>query len=496
MLDMTLLQRLVDQAGIRAKHQLFILDCCYSGVAPRDGFEDLLRNATGWTDEYQLNHKAQFILSAGAPTQPVFDGGETGHGLLSGALIRTFGDPTRLAKDARAVYGRRHVRMLDLLSDLGDMVQRSALDLIDPSNRAATAPRQLLVRDPRGLDHFVRGDSGDLKDHLVSQGRIPFPQLNSAQQAAQLLIPIEPPPRSVIPPRPGTADPPAIPLADWAGRVAERYALPEYGTNLTRLFELIANGQPSRTPAGNGLAVEGEVYVRANVTDEMAGIAAIENDAKRWHERELAQLRNPKWDWHRVRQSGECILEGEWLRIRVDNAGDVPFYYYFLALDQEGILQWLAPENTSAGLRSSDFTFGPRQLQPGEALRIPGLFSRDVPGEGFVQFPDSWSVEGSFDLQLILVVTRTPWTELEDLLQRVSAQGFELQANNAPARTRGEADLALPLFRALSPRQSRLLASSGLATQGAGAGPAVVTRTEADLLVETWKLDVVARMAP
>jgi len=75
-----------------ARHQLFIMDCCYGGTLGSRGDQVHVDPRMPDYLEEVVKRKARQILTAGGATQKVLDVGPEGHSVFTGALLRALND--------------------------------------------------------------------------------------------------------------------------------------------------------------------------------------------------------------------------------------------------------------------------------------------------------------------------------------------------------------------------------------------------------------------
>lgn len=98
-LDMETLQSLSEKMG-NAKHQLFILDCCFGGLLAQTRGEEAVLNPNDSNFlETAATHIARQALTAGTENQRVSDSGPDGHSVFTGNFIQGIregkADPTK-----------------------------------------------------------------------------------------------------------------------------------------------------------------------------------------------------------------------------------------------------------------------------------------------------------------------------------------------------------------------------------------------------------------
>lgn len=558
-LEMTLINRLLDDAGIDAKHRLLLLDCCYSGMgarpvlAPaqtRSVFAQAATRGPGGLREQDrrdnalqfLNNRAVYIVTAGGAGQPVLDGGSgdyAKHGLLSGYVLRAMQRPKEFDFNPVTLDGVPYVPMRDVFGRGSEVIRVQARRIMNSayaqwkSTAGGNAQRSVTARNAeRGESVFARVRSDQDLAKLVQnpqdlspeEGEVYLPlSTRRSRRDAGEEAPVEPDPN----PQPAgepTPDPVvevAVPttqsdFARWAAAVGNRYSSPAYGASLRRVFELLNTGQPGGEPAT--LQVEAELERRPIIHSTVANQGFPPAELARSYGNlsadpsERLQLavedwrsKNAGWNWSPMPSRNGVVSPNYEIHFRLANRGTAPLTYYLISHDADGILQWIAPANDSAP--TPDYTFGTAPLAPQQPQILPS--ARAVAGRTLTE---GWPIISVADQQFYLVVTPRPWPELEAALRSASREGFRLaqlaEEKKLPAGTPLTLDLPAPTTgtRAVGPVQKLVATPMAPPPAAASAGappvaleaPAVLNRTQGRVLVLSWHLKVVPpeRMQP
>jgi hypothetical protein len=543
-LEMTLLGKLLADARIDSKHQLLLLDCCYSGMGKKPPLttaqtRSVFGHSTTHDGEVReedrrdnmlqlLDNRALCIVSAGGAGQPVLDGGYgdlAGHGLLSGYLLQALEKPEAFHFQAIRYDGAEYVPLREIFQAGSEVIRSQARRIMLSSwehwkEQQAKAGGQRAVtlasRDAmRGGDVFSRIRSEQELNAKVIQN----PQQSNPEEG-EVYLPLGVRRQDAAPANNApSAEAPAAPtpeqvhrsFSEWANAVGKRYGNPGYGAALEKVFELLNAGRP----AGRAgvIEIQAELECRYLVTSKTANQSFSFADLQRTYgslsddPNIRLQLAVEDWrqktagaDWFVMPQLDGLISPNYELQFRLRNTGKVPLHYYVIGHDAAGVLQWLAPANDSAP--EAGYTAGSNPLAPGSEQIVPEV--RRVAGR---LLGEGWPVISGMDQQFFVVATLAPWPEFETALRTASRTGFELaqriEKHDPLPATPLESSLPMPASgtRAVGKTQKLIADVPASAPESSTANPSppvVVTRAEGTVLVQIWQVKALPaeRMKP
>jgi hypothetical protein len=527
LLNMSLLQRMAETAGIEAKHQLYLLDCCYSGMGARA--RNVLTRDTG-IDAAQANLKdmlaqrGNYIMTAGGAGQPVLDGPsgpDGGYGLLSGFLVRTLRDPDLRGLKLETFGGVSLLPARRLFEAANQEIRTQARGIWDAQYRRWQETKRGSL-----ADRLPRRDGGStVFDQLSGPDEffklIQNPQDGTHDAEGWIYLPIRsvaaskptPPPSTLPPPEPPATSAPPGPSApqglEWFDRVGAQYGAADYATKLQKLFRLLNSGLPPKAEQPGAIELEAELARRpridSGVLEQLIPAARLaeqypqaKGDDQKLHDLQLVELerwrrRNPGTHWESLRHRGDVASVHYELRVHLSSRGSQPLHYYVLQLDEAGVLQWIAPRNNSwrddeFGEKLGYLTHGVSPLAGANtSLFLPADHS--VAGQAVTL---GWPVEDDdLDLQFYIVASRTRWPELEAALNEASSAAWEIfERQKAPKKkVGGQMPEVVPGVRALGRVNQTLLPTKPHQTDPS-APPPLLNRTDENLLVLSWLVDV------
>lgn len=472
LLNMQMVDDVMTEAGIKFKHRLITLDCCFSGFGARvpaqaRGLKDRSVAAENW-----LRQSADLVLSAGHAGQEVLDGSmeRKGYGLATGVLIDTIRQPGNYQVTPIDVNGTQYLDAVDLFRVMQSEVPAAAKEVLEGiyKQRAADpgAPSYSeFVEDPNPvLARFPPPKANSLRQVLALGRQLQTPQ-SINRGTGTPLIPLrsgvalpnaEDPPARTSPdsPSPGDATPVATtgakPVWDvWKGLVSVQWGNEAYGESVSKFLKVLYTGAPSTDDA---------------VAINMSVSTAIQT----------CRFAPPgQRQWEPIKRVGASVPEGNLVRYILRNNGDQELYYYVIGVDQSGVVQWVAP-GAPANKSWPEYSFGPRTIKPRTSLTLP---------ESTPEHPDSGQpVAGAVAQNFYFIFTTKPWDELE---RTVSDAGLKCQplyekdggAKGAlPAAPVQVVQRALGRVRATANVQDALLPT--------------ILNAESNVLIESWHMGV------
>jgi hypothetical protein len=526
LLDMQVLLSLFDEAGIRAKHQLMILDCCFSGFGVRP-------YGTRSTESLRmlLDNESLYVMTAGTAGQPALDISieSPGQGLLTGLLLQALEQPAAFDLRVHDLEGRRFLKASDLFrvaeEHLPGRAARTLTHVLadvyarqgagePPALAAYVCPnpvRNALERDTCELARLYRHLQLPTDGRVRGVGMPMLPILSGVEPVvADVVAPPMPTPRPTPSPTP-TSTPTATPTPTsapastleptpepvelapapepaahtaWAEQIGQHLGSPEYGRQLATVLDLLFTGTPP--DAAGEAAFGGDVLSRPSIPEQTwARIYAAEGyrspgDAAREHAWRSAWRNANGAGWTRVPARGGVLSPHYEVAFEIGNYGSAPLHYYMIALDEAGILQWIAPKNAAYG---GKYSSGVSPLVPESApYRFP-------PADPTTGAPGFMPIDSAMDLHLFMVGTSARWPELEAALLPAADSAFALYESNPRARQKpAAAPLVVRSTRALGPVAHELVAVGAAQSL---VGEAHVLRAAQGLLVRAWFVDVV-----
>jgi hypothetical protein len=291
--------------------------------------------------------------------------------------------------------------------------------------------------------------------------------------------------------------------------VGQKYQSADYGDSLQALFQILENGVPQGVTNPGKLALTAELLRRPIITakevlrffpdyivrekyPQVQTNKAALNLARLW-ELERYRQNTVGAGWKPMLHQGDVISPNYEYRFEVNNRCETPLYYYLIAHDGAGIVQWISPKNATAGQENprSPFTFGQSPLAVGtKPLTLPE--NREFEGHAISY---GWPAEGAADQQFFLVVTPAPWKELEAALTKASTLGFQLyKTASSQGQTLTPVSGAIPSLklglRAVGSSEQMLDLDE--ATPTVAEAPGIITRTDGNLLVYSWHVKMVS----
>lgn len=423
-LDMRLLEKLVEEAGLKAKHALFLLDCCFSGIGARS--RDPFGSPETSALEFRFAMPARYVIAAGGVGQPVLDGGgagaATGHGLLTGQLIEFLSRSDHSGAKPVRFNGRDYLAMRDFYGRASATIPEIARQVLESQFDAWQRIRRTSpLRNGGMLDSILKPLAS--RDELLVYRQHPLEGYLSAGEG-WVYLPVGTNATTTAA-GPVTAAPQAGEA--WASRVGIRLGSAEYGDVVGRLLRLLEQGEPSGA-TGQQVSFSAELRRRPRLTDGLLRRIAPADlpvplryeKLQRWREA------HPGADWEPVAYADAQLSLNHEVELKLVNQGTTPLHFYILALDADGIVQWLAPRNDSwpdAG--EVRMTHGESPLPPGGGtLRIPGR-PPDYHGDD-ATVAAGLPFETGADLTLWLVASAVGWPEFERVLGAASRQGHAL----------------------------------------------------------------------
>ena len=513
-IEMNLLQRMAESAGIEAKHQLYLLDCCYSGMAMASrtrsrGFDPAVTSARESNIRDMLAMRAVYVISAGRRGQPVLDGpagADGGHGLLSGFVLEALREPARFNLGKEVLEGVELVSTRQLFAEADQRIRSQAREVwqtelrkVEQSRSRGTSTRRPACRDAGSSPLDRLSTASDLAK--LTQG----PQDGRFETEAWVYLPLR---------KAGAAGAPGHEAVvqegnAWCDTVSRQYTS-DYARRLEKVFSVLGKGQPPRSSRSGLVEVEAELLRRPRIDDatqnEIVPLTYIDRYYPQARTNEQLRLdlqalelerwrsRNRGTQWEPLRHRGDALSSHYELRMQVVNRGSNPVYYYLIQLDQAGVLQWLAPANNSwhdeeYGEKRGRFTHGPMQLTASNS----SLFLPPNLRVGGSTVTQGWPIDDNLDLQFYLVVTGARWTELESVLNEASSMAWELfEGDHKREKRMIETRLpeVFPGVRAVRPVTHKIAPTPSDTRQSPNSGPPLVYRTEQGLLMLSWTTDV------
>jgi hypothetical protein len=544
MIDMSLIDKMMDDAGIDTKHKLILLDCCFGGLGASVSTRSVakgIQEERAFAAQRLLGKPAVFVMSAGDGGQEVLDISVDfeGHGLLTGFMIQALQNPGDFAD-----YGLRPVtvtnRTLLNASELFLATQTllpnrayRSLDAIFSNFQSQVLPgkRPMSLEDAaRQRDRFKTTLPADVRDSVDEIFRL-YDQLQTPQQllragSGMVFVPVVNVPAAptqaptpivtqAIPTPQPTAVPTQVPTAvppgktpaptqrpvgtparevdrwkPWCDMVSKHWNAPDYGPKLFKLFEHIYEKDPPRSGQESEIMVSAEVLARPIVTTETW--SRIER-AERWN----LNYNNPckvftnreSWrqrfglSWEPLPYRGATLSENYEYSFRIANSGRERLFYYLIAVDQAGTVQWVAPENETWVDGGDNYSSGRSPLTPQDALyQFPPLDPVTCASAG-------QPVVGTMDQYFFMVVTRERWMELEEALRAASARSFDLyRTNPAAANTPvGAQTQSVPI----KTRAVGKVSYEKIQPTAQNGQLDTMARTKSNFLIFMWKIDIV-----
>lgn len=528
--DMVLLSRLIEDAGIKAKHQLHLLDCCYSGMGAVARARNIGAAERESQFEEMMRKKAIYVITAGGSDQPVLDGFTVdghGNGLLTEFLIKALRNPGQFNLRTLTHRGVSYLPLRELF-DAGEFVvpgnaKNIFETVVKAQAQAEKNSRSLATRNPAQpvlspevVEVIKKKAQRPQDDRKEGEGRVFLPLLTTKAGDAGPSKPSGPNPLAAsnsvptaptvpVPPAPGVEPAPvasevvlatglaAASYEPWADQVGEKFKAKEYATALKRLFKLLAEGAPktSRTE----IAFSADFFSRPKVSEEELNRAMARDNLanlsmeEKWIRLEKWRKTVPGADWQMLPRRGAVISENFEYRFEMANTGTEPIRYYLIAIDQAGIVQWMAPQNESWNdtKEGTSITFGKSPLIGGDALNLPPveMFGKEILTKG-------WPVEGELNQQFILVASPGEWLDLKTALHDASALAYRLYSQPEAQRAVG-AGLPSSGSRAVG-RVTTYLKDQPKPAATPAAIPTevpVITRVDGNLVVVTWDVRVI-----
>ncbi len=500
LLDMRSLTQLTESCGIKAKHQLFILDCCYSGMAVRS--RDL--GGIGSIDRH-LRKKACYVITAGGAGQPVLDGvavGQHGHGLLTGLFIDALRHPAQYHLETeRTSDGAEWLSLERFMMVCNRQIPNDAERMLTAfaGARASGETRRLASRDAAqpALEPSERlPNPQEPQSRLEGEGRvyIPLRHVAGALAPSSAGTATNPPPDALTPSKLMTTNRPVLTSEAWAERAGLKFKSAEYGTLLNDIFKLLQQGQPPAPTQPAPVAIQAELCSRPHIpktawpewaTRLGCAVGAPMLEQARFLER--SRMNIPNMHWRPLRPSGDYISENFEYRWVIKNRAKTPMYYYLIGLDEAGILQWLAPRNNSwhdDQYPDEPLTFGESPLPLQGGLIIPPNLNQMA-----AWITCGQPVEGLLDQQFFLVASASEWTELRNRLERASSLACKLADIKSLAALKVGALPEQQTLRAVGGWNMEPAVTT-VEAQSSGAAPPLIARTDGGLLVQSWIIHV------
>lgn len=533
MLDMSTLDKYMNDAGIDSKHKLLVLDCCFSG------FGALTRSVT--TDSSRavrnmLNRPATYLMAAGDAGQEVLDISVDfeGHGLLTGLLIQTLQNPRTFSQfvtpirydgryfldtveihqaSRRILPDRAYNTLNAVFADLQGEFFPNA-DVVD-LDTAAINPSRFIQRIPE--------DARDFAEQIFELHRqLQNPQARLSSGSGGVLLPIPSPdaetpsPTSTPTPSPTAAPgpsptptvtptttpapetrptPPSTEDSDrwkqWAEEAGRHWNDSDYGRKVANLFEFIYEKTPPGGGSDQNISVAAEVLARPIIsTTTWRHVERIEG-WDRFYQTDPARVfsNREQWrqqyglSWNVMPYRGGTLSENYEYSFRLYNPEGENLHYYLIAIDTAANVQWLAPENRTWVDSYGNYSSGVSPLTPANPLyQFPPPHPQTGASAG-------QPVLGTNDQYFFLLMTRAPWRELEEALVEASSRSFELYfANPRAANTPvGSRDSQPPALTRAVGRVNYEKIEASPATGNLD----TVARTQDNFLLLTWKINIV-----
>lgn len=533
-LDMSSLQRNMDEAGIKAKHKLIFLDCCFGGMStlPPPVSETGKRSLNGKSSialDMMLNKRSTYIVTAGSAKQTVSDGqvGRRGHGLLSGLILDALRNGDELSNYITAYPsgGRKYYSTIDLYSlACGEVTERAQQKL----------QRDLGLMQEKGVsarELFISRDGGAGIDPITYQkatfdqlkGKIQVPQMARKEGEGLPYLPIDPEAAAAFrkqfpeddsgpwPMTPGslqrdlsekeptdTASPPAGSRPgweEWTRQVGEKYRSPEYAQALQDLLLFLEEGKPSFPDTSSPLRINASVYARPqfSVVEKLLRNAQLPwsnadlSPGELLSTQELLRDRIRGANWRELPYVGATVTVTDEYSLRILNLGQERLVAYLIALDAAGILQWLSP-SLPVNETWQGYAFGEAALAAGQAAYFP--LAQEWNGQ---PIPIGSPVETAVDQRFILICCPQRWDQLERLLHKASSLAETIfhtqphlaaQALNAPMQSGGVRAVGRAKFVPMD-GQSRAKNAPSLPLTA-------VCNIEGKLFIQQWNIQVLA----
>lgn len=491
-LDMSAVNRLMDQAGIRAKHKIFFFDCCFGGIATLPpGTRSIMDDPTSVVDR-MMKSRALFILSAGSYRQAVSDGPpEEGHGLLSGYILKVLRKPSDFKLDPVEYHGRHYYSMLDVYSKglvnipiAAETHLKRVFGIDEPSQRKVNERNGLPPAQQQQLQEYLEKVQVPQQARQLGEGwpYLPlFPQ-EIPQANVQQVVVNAPPPE----PKPRPVDTELLAaIEDWSARTGEKYNSPEYANALKDVLTILAKDSPPRLEDAPPIVAEAQLLARPqfNFITSLLRAQNIEYDESGLGQVDLLRQRE-QWrnqidgaQWRTLPFNDGRADEVEEYAMVLANHGSQPLNYYIIALDEAGILQWIAPSNDTWG---NGFGFGTPVLAPGAELTIPGTI--EVDGQ---QILFGMPAQGDLDQRFMTVFTQQPWPALEAALTKASSLSAQVyNANPAQVKNPVGTRLAKPSVAVRALGAAQFTPGTGT-TEKSGAAAEAPTSTPANIPAAT-----------
>ncbi|MBX3730768.1 MAG: caspase family protein [Candidatus Sumerlaeia bacterium] len=508
-------------SGVRAKHKLVILDCCFSGFA----FREVSTPRSMESLRMLLGNESFYVMTAGTAGQLALDTSvdNPGQGLLTGLLLQALEQPSAFGLRLHDLDGRRFVKANDLFrvaeEHLPGRAARTVTSVLaefyahngagDPPDLTAyvcpNPTRSLIDHETCKLARLYRhlqlpqdarllGGVGMAMLPVVASVEpvvaeavapptpTPRPTPSSTPAATPEPTPVPTPVPTPEPVEPAPAPEPSTHTA-WAEQIGVHLGSPEYGRQLATVLDLLLAGTP---PDATGeVAFAGDVLSRPSISSTTwARIYAAEGyrspgDQSREHAWRNAWRNANGAGWTRIPPRGGVLSPHYEVAFEIGNYGSEPLHYYMIALDEAGILQWIAPKNAAYG---GKYSSGVSPLVPESApYRFP-------PADPTTGAPGFMPIASAMDLHLFMVGTGAPWPELEAALLSAADNAFALYASNPRARQKpAAAPLDVRSTRALGPVAHEL---SAVGPAQSLVGEAHVMRAAQGLLVRSWFIDI------
>ncbi|MCC5878161.1 MAG: caspase family protein [Candidatus Sumerlaeia bacterium] len=532
MLDMSTLDKYMNDAGIDSKHKLLVLDCCFSGFGALT--RSVITTDSTRAVRNMLNRPATYLMAAGDAGQEVLDLSVDfeGHGLLTGLLIQTLQTPQALSQFVTPIRyeGRYYLDTVEIHQASRRIIPDRAYNTLDAV--FADLQRELFpnseiqeladANEARFLQR-VPEDARDFAEQIFELNRqLQNPQARLSSGSGGVLLPIAAPgaetptPTSTPTPSP-TAAPgpsptptvtptttptpeprPSTPDSErmgqwrqWAEEAGRHWGDPDYGRKIANLFEFIYEKSPPSSGSNEEIAVAAEVLARPIIsTSTWRQVERVEG-WDRYYQTDPARVfaNREQWrqryglSWNVMPYRGASLSENYEYSFRLFNPERDNLYYYLIAIDTAGNVQWIAPENRTWVDSYGNYSSGISPLTPNNALY---QFPPPHPQTGATA---GQSVLGTNDQYFFLLMTRAPWRELEEALTEASSRSFELyfsnpRAANTPVGTRDTQPVAMT--RAVG-RVNYEKIEAGPSTGNLD----TVARTRDNFLVFMWKIDIV-----
>lgn len=466
MIDMTHVMKMMELANIDAKHKLVVLDCCFSGFGAEYRTRSLIDRSYGI--KTMLSDKAVYIMSAGDSGQEVLDVSVDfqGYGLLSGYMIQALQNPSAFELKTVPFEGRTYVSSIDLFNGAQYVLPYRANNTLDAflqsiAKEANITPAPSLddLTDSARIASSFPANVQDVFNQLGRlYGQLQRPQALRRDGRGTVLIPVADNPPTVTPTLPPTPmpdkptptptvtptppPPPPTPTvaqgespiwAKWADDVAKHYGNMNYGEQLKDVLELIYTGEPPKPPEGSipTITIAADVLARPVIGKETwREIEQYEGwDIRNMSVMDRVNLRK-KWrnehnlGWTVIPHSDYALSEHFGYQFRIANMEERPLHYYMIGIDQAGIIQWVAPENSTWVDDIGNFSSGRTPLASMSRYTFPPA-NEQTGQDGFQP------VMGELDQYFYLVVCTEPWPEMEQALKAACKTSFDL-FNNDP----------------------------------------------------------------